>query len=1701
MTTSINVTENVTNVSVGATQGLPGAPGAAGIGLYEACRLATTANITLSGEQTIDGVLTAASRVLVKNQTNSAENGIYVSGAGAWIRSTDLNSATQFELGKMVTIYAGTTNANTLWMLSTVPTVLGTDPVVWSDVGSAGSGDPDQNIYETFSVDAGDLLLTPSSPTETLDFAGTAGILTTGNQALDRVVFSAVPAEIDHDLLLNYVPNEHIDHSTVSVTGGTGLSGGGTIDGNQIIVVDIASLTQVAPAATDEAVISTTGGIIRKADLGPIANLADHDVLTNYVATQHVNHSSVSITGGDGLSGGGDITASRTIDVDIAGTTDLAGPERADQVLVSDTSNLDAIRKSDLGALVDLADHDALLNFVANEHIDHTSVVISAGAGLEGGGNIAANRSFNIANNGVSAAMLADMDVDHLRMRVTAGTGDPEDVKISEVTEELAPAAGDFVLIELAEGNLRKADIGNLPGGGGSTQNLFETFAPDSGGNIVADSPTDTLTVTGGQGMTTVGTPATDTISVDMDVNNMTAGVITDADKIPFYDDDAAAHRAETFADLRAIVHATYAGLRTAAQLVATANVALTGEQTIDGVLTSASRILLVGQTAQAENGLYVTAAGAWSRAVDMDTDAETLLGTKVTVLEGDENAKTAWVMTTAPATLGTNPMVWESQESLLASVKIDIEAGTEVSHLLDAYDRFWRSGKLAGGAVTDNANGTFDIASGTAMYRKTNTESGALTQNTFPASAAVAPTDNDVTLVYSKYNGGTPNTLTTLDASNTSPAFDFDAVLLALVYRAGTVLTVIETGSISNDVSDIEKRLLFAEGLVRQANTAIVSETGTRNIAIAAGEFWLAAQNISTSAYDSSGADDFTYWYSDGVGGFTSVTAQSQISSTQYDDGDGTLGNLTAGNYGNSWVYGIIGSNGDLDVHVRYGTVDAETETDALNEPEPSRPPILDGGGGILLARCTVLQGASSISRIDNFFGGVVTSGAASQPAWTTIQGDSGSTSPTTPNQTLTLAGGAGLTSTVTPNTATLDIDNAGVTRAMLANMDTDHIMLRNTAGSGAPEDVKVSELPEELTPTSGDFILGETAGGDLVRMDVGNLPTGGGGESNSGANVGVGGVGPFKDKTGITLNFKSIHTEGGTVLIRDDTTNDNIDIDVLSVYQACRVVSTTDLDLTGEETIDGILTSTDRVLVAGQTTASANGIYLSGAGAWTRVADLDDTAEVLLGGLVSVLEGTVYANSVWQMSTAPATLGTNDLNWTLCARDGNVSAVGTPSNNQVAFWDGARTIEGDTDFTWDPSGRILVLESDGTGTTAAPTLHLARRDGTPNPDDYMGQVVYSDGLSLQNYARTTAQIVSSTSSAEIGRFAIETTTGGTDYLDRYLFQEGNVDIVKQEDGAANPVAVKMFKDSATPADNDEIATLCYCARDSANNEDIFAQILGKAPVVTSGSEEGSLDFRLQDGTGSLTTVVTMNAPGAFAIRESGSLSFAGATILDDLAGVTTLANIDAIDATTEATFEAAIDSLSNLTVVGTLVTGNADAIVSAASTTAQGKIEIATAAEVSTGTDATRAISPDAFAGSDFGKAKTSTQVTDGSAALTVGDGKAYIRILEEMNNMELVGVNVAVTAPSTAGTIDVQIARGRQSTPTTAHAFVDMLSTKCTIDANEYDSKDAATAPVINTTNDDVEEGDLIRIDLDAIGSGPTAVLTVTLSFAIP
>jgi hypothetical protein len=169
-------------------------------------------------------------------------------------------------------------------------------------------------------------------------------------------------------------------------------------------------------------------------------------------------------------------------------------------------------------------------------------------------------------------------------------------------------------------------------------------------------------------------------------------------------------------------------------------------------------------------------------------------------------------------------------------------------------------------------------------------------------------------------------------------------------------------------------------------------------------------------------------------------------------------------------------------------------------------------------------------------------------------------------------------------------------------------------------------------------------------------------------------------------------------------------------------------------------------------------------------------------------------------------------------------------------------------------------------------------------------------------------------------------------------------------------------------------------------------------------------------------------------------------------------------------------------------------DTWVSDASLTVSGKIEIATAAETTTGTDAARAVSPDGLAGSVYGKRVIELLLLDTATALAVVDGSGAIlfTIPSELNGYNLVDADAAVFTVSSSGTPTIQIYNLTQT--------ADMLSTRITIDANELTSYTAATQPVIDTTNDDVATGDQLRIDCDGAGTG-TKGLAVMLTFQLP
>lgn len=114
------------------------------------------------------------------------------------------------------------------------------------------------------------------------------------------------------------------------------------------------------------------------------------------------------------------------------------------------------------------------------------------------------------------------------------------------------------------------------------------------------------------------------------------------------------------------------------------------------------------------------------------------------------------------------------------------------------------------------------------------------------------------------------------------------------------------------------------------------------------------------------------------------------------------------------------------------------------------------------------------------------------------------------------------------------------------------------------------------------------------------------------------------------------------------------------LDVKESVRVATTTNITLSGTQTIDGVtVVSGNRVLVKDQSTASQNGIYIVDSGSWLRASDANSDSKVTAGLFTFVSEGSVNADSGWVLTTNDTiTLGTTNLAFAQFSGAGQITA-----------------------------------------------------------------------------------------------------------------------------------------------------------------------------------------------------------------------------------------------------------------------------------------------------------------------------------------------------------------------------------------------------------------------------------------------------------
>lgn len=215
-----------------------------------AVRVATTADGTLASAfddgSSIDGItLATGDRILIKNQSAGAVNGIYtVNASGAPTRATDADTAAELK-GATVTVLEGTVNADKVFRLVTDNITLDTTAQTWTEIGGGGgatytAGDGLTDTANTFSVNTGTssatLLEKSGGAVRVSADAAGAGLTGGAGSALAVGAGTGITVNANDVALASGVAGAGLTH-TAGVLDVVGASGGGiTVNANDIAV-------------------------------------------------------------------------------------------------------------------------------------------------------------------------------------------------------------------------------------------------------------------------------------------------------------------------------------------------------------------------------------------------------------------------------------------------------------------------------------------------------------------------------------------------------------------------------------------------------------------------------------------------------------------------------------------------------------------------------------------------------------------------------------------------------------------------------------------------------------------------------------------------------------------------------------------------------------------------------------------------------------------------------------------------------------------------------------------------------------------------------------------------------------------------------------------------------------------------------------------------------------------------------------------------------------------------------------------------------------------------------------------------------------------------------------------------------------------------------------------------------------------------
>jgi hypothetical protein len=260
-----------------------------------------------------------------------------------------------------------------------------------------------------------------------------------------------------------------------------------------------------------------------------------------------------------------------------------------------------------------------------------------------------------------------------------------------------------------------------------------------------------------------------------------------------------------------------------------------------------------------------------------------------------------------------------------------------------DWFNVIQTSGIISGFGLSNTRLVTeLDVAAGTGIIKITDSEIGSSVSFDFAGIQNVTLTSNNINYIYLDYNVGAPQIVATTNRASIELNRHF---IIGRVYKCDSTLCVLNAGiHLPNMARNEHERLVERDGFTYSSG-AITSETGTLNLAITAGVWFLGHNRLTTDALDSSVADTWIYTHYEAVSWITDNAAAIAVDTTHYNDGTDVLASLGSNNYGAQWVY----ISTDSHWYIIYDTINGTLSAAQAATPPTSLPSYLKHMGELI--------------------------------------------------------------------------------------------------------------------------------------------------------------------------------------------------------------------------------------------------------------------------------------------------------------------------------------------------------------------------------------------------------------------------------------------------------------------------------------------------------------------------------------------------------------------------------------------------------------------------------------------------------------------------------------------------------------------------------------------------------------------------------